>query len=136
MERNLPPVTPLSEPFFAGCRAGRLRLQCCEDCGRRQFYPRILCSACGSRALAWRDSAGSGHIASFTVVRRALSSAYRAPYVVVLVDLDEGVRLMSQLVNCDPDRVAVGDRVAVRFERWADDIVLPVFTPVEEGETS
>ncbi len=87
MSRTLPPVTTLSEPWFAGCRAGRLRLQHCADCQRFQFYPRILCADCGSRALAWRDSSGLGRIASFTVVRRAVSAAYDTPFVAVLVDL-------------------------------------------------
>jgi uncharacterized OB-fold protein len=134
MSRILPPETPLSAPWFAGCRDGRLRLQHCDACGQFQFYPRTLCAACGSRALAWRDSAGLGRIASFTVVRRAVAAAYDTPFVAVLVDLDEGVRLMSTLVACDPGSVAIGDRVQAQFEHWSEDVVLPVFARLEGGD--
>jgi uncharacterized OB-fold protein len=136
MHRNLPPITPLSEPFFAACREGRLQVQRCRDCDHWQFYPRILCTACGSRSLTWSDTTGRGRIASFTVVHRAVSDAYDTPFVAVLVDLDEGVRMMSQLVDCEPGAVAVGDPVAVRFAAWSEDRVLPVFSPVERGDES
>ena len=99
----LPPATELSRPFWEGCRAGELRLQHCGDCGRFQFYPRTVCSHCDSTALTWRAVSGNGRIASFTVVRRAISFAYDAPYVVALIDLEEGPRMMSSVVGVDPE---------------------------------
>ncbi len=128
LAKILPPETELSRPFREGCRAGELRLQCCDACGRFQFYPRIICSHCGDHRLAWRVVSGRGRIASFTIVRRGISEAYPAPYVVVLVDLEEGPRMMSCIVDCDPESVAVGQAVAVRFEPWGADHVLPVFS--------
>jgi uncharacterized OB-fold protein len=125
--RIQPPTTEIARPYWEGCRAGELRMQYCEQCERFQFYPRIICSHCGAEALTWRVVSGRGCVASFTVVRRGISPAYSAPYVVALIDLEEGVRLMSNVVGCDPDQVTVGDAVAVRFESWGSEHVLPVF---------
>ena len=77
------------------------------------------------------EASGAGRVASFTVVRRAVSEAYAAPYVVALVDLAEGPRLMTNIVECAPEAVRVGLDVTVRFEAWADDVTLPVFAPVD-----
>ncbi len=128
MNRILPRPTALTQPYWDGCRDGALRLQRCRDCERFQFYPRFICRHCQSRNLEWRDASGRGEVASYTVVRRAISPAYQAPYVVALVDLVEGVRMMAALVDVPPDELQVGMAVEVRFETWADTIMLPVFT--------
>lgn len=124
-----PRPTATSEPYWQGCAAGELRLQFCAACTRYQFYPRIICSACGGRELEWRPSSGNGAIATFTVVRRGVSAAYEEPYVVALIDLDEGVRMMSQLHLADVDdpRLQVGARVKVAFTPWSDETTVPVF---------
>jgi uncharacterized protein len=127
MERLQPVVSGLAAPYFEGARAGLLRLQRCRSCAAWQFYPRSLCTACGSRSLAWEAASGEGRIASFTVVRRPLSPAYTAPYIVALIDLAEGPRMMSQVVGADPESVAVGAAVRVQFEAWSDTVSLPVF---------
>lgn len=127
MERALPPLTPLTEPWFDACREGILTLQYCGDCEQYQFYPRILCSHCGGRELTWRAASGRGTIASFSVVRRAISKAYDAPYLVGLIDLEEGPRMMSNIVDCPPEDVRVGQAVEVSFEAWSERIALPVF---------
>jgi uncharacterized OB-fold protein len=136
MTRTLPPVTELTEPYWEGCKAGELRLQRCTDCNRHQFYPRTVCSHCNSRQLDWVVAGGGGQVASFTVVRRAISKAYTAPYVVALVDLDEGVRMMSNVVGVDPEMVTVGDRVTVDFEAWSEALSLPVFRLMDSGGKS
>ena len=127
LSRILPPDTEISKPFWEGCREGELRLQHCGGCGRFQFYPRIVCSHCGGNDLSWRAVSGEGVVASFSVVRRGISKAYEAPYLVALVDLVEGPRMMSNIVDCDVDAVSVGAAVAVQFEPWAANHVLPVF---------
>lgn len=127
MERTFPTSSALSDAFYAGCREGKLLLQHCADCGRPQFYPRILCSHCGSRELEWRAASGRGRIATFTVVRQPVSPAYEAPYVVALIDLEEGPRMMSHIVNCDPEQVRVGQSVRVDFQAWSDTLTMPVF---------
>lgn len=127
MTRTLPPLSALAEPYFEGARNGRLCLQQCRQCQQHQFYPRVICSHCGGSELDWSTASGRGVIASFTVVRRAISEAYEAPYVVALIDLEEGPRMMSSLVEADPDTVAIGDAVAVSFAEWSEDITMPVF---------
>jgi len=131
VERILPAVTGLAAPYFDGAREGVLRLQRCHDCRIWQFYPRSLCTACGSRALAWEAASGRGRIASFTVVRRPLSAAYEAPCIVALIDLAEGPRMMSQIIGAAPESMAVGAAVDVRFAPWSDTVVLPVFQLAE-----
>ena len=136
MDRILPSPTPLSEPYWQGCREGVLRLQHCAGCDRYQFYPRNLCSHCGARELAWRDASGRGRVATFTVVRRGVSPAYETPYIVALIDLAEGPRMMSSLVDTAPGEVVIGADVTVDFEAWSDDVSMPVFRLVqEESET-
>ena len=128
MERTLPPLTPLSQPWFDGCARGELLLQHCSNCDEYQFYPRTLCSHCGATDPGWTTASGRGRIASFSIVRRGISKAYEAPYVVALIDLEEGPRMMSNVVGCEPEAIAIGQAVTVAFEAWNDDITLPVFT--------
>jgi uncharacterized OB-fold protein len=124
-----PRPTAVSAPYFEGCRAGELRLQLCGACGRYQFYPRIVCSHCGADEVRWQAASGAGRIASFTVVRRGVSAAYEAPYIVALIDLAEGPRMMSQIVHIDAEdaRLRIGASVCIEFQAWSDEIDLPVF---------
>lgn len=123
----LPRVTPLTQPFWDGCVAGELRMQRCAHCNDYQYYPRSICSRCGGKELGWDAVSGKGSIASFTIVRRAISGAYTAPYVVALVDLAEGPRMMSTIVDEVTDQIAVGAAVMVRFDAWGDGLKMPVF---------
>jgi uncharacterized OB-fold protein len=123
----LPHVTPLTQPFWEGCVAGELRMQHCAHCNDYQYYPRSICSRCGGKELDWHTVSGKGSIASFTIVRRAISGAYTAPYVVALVDLVEGPRMMSTIVGEVSDQIAVGAAVMVRFDAWGEGLKMPVF---------
>lgn len=125
----LPQVTPVSAPYWEGCRQGELRLQHCTDCDQFQFYPRIICSHCGSSSMQWKAASGRGRIASYTIVHRGISRAYDVPYVVALIDLEEGPRMMSNIVCESPQELEVGDAVSVGFETWSEELVLPVFSP-------
>ncbi len=129
--RVVPPASDVAGPFREGCRAGELRLQQCRKCELHQFYPRIFCSHCGAEDVGWSTVSGRGSIASFTVVRRGISKAYPAPYTVALITLEEGPRMMSNIVGCEPEQVRVGQPVQVAFEDWGGEHVLPVFTLVE-----
>lgn len=136
MSRILPPTTALTEPYWEGCKAGELKLQRCTACGKHQFYPRTLCSHCSAATLEWIGACGAGTVASFTVVRRGISDAYPAPYIVALVDLAEGPRMMSNIVDAEPEQVFVGATVAVDFSAWSEDISLPVFRLTDNGVIS
>jgi uncharacterized OB-fold protein len=128
-------ITPLetsdAKEFWDGCRAGKLLLQRCQACQRAQFYPRILCTACGAQDLEFEESTGRGVVASFSVCHRPVTPAYesRLPYVVALVDVEEGVRMMANILDCEPESVSIGMRVEVCFEDVADDVVVPQFRP-------
>ncbi len=127
MAKPAPRPTPTEQPFYDACAAGKLALQRCQHCGHVLFYPRTHCDACQSDQLAWEDASGAGTIASYTVVRRAVSADFEAPYVIALIDLAEGPRMMSQIIDADPDALAVGLSVKVDFTAWSEDIALPVF---------
>ena len=134
--RIQPPVTALAEPYWDGCRHGELRLQRCRSCSKFQFYPRIVCSHCGHPDLDWEPVSGRGHLASYTVVYRPVSDAYPAPAVIALVDLVEGPRMMSSVIDCAPEHARVGAAVQVDFQAWSDEISMPVFRVVAEDTHS
>ena len=132
-DKVLPQPSVLTEPYWEACRRGELTMQRCKDCQAYQFYPRTICSHCGGRDLAWSEVCGRGHVNSFTIVRRGISRAYEAPYVLALINLEEGPCMMSSLVDVDPETVVVGARVTVSFESWSTDIEMPVFKVAQEG---
>lgn len=126
MTRPLPNPTADTRFFWDGCASGELRFQRCRRCGTAQRMPRALCESCQHGDLAWMVSAGAGRILSYTVVHRAPSAAFRddVPYVIALVDMDEGFRLM---VNMDHDPVAspaIGQPVRIGF-RTVEGVSLP-----------
>jgi uncharacterized OB-fold protein len=126
----LPRPTSLSRPHWEGCREGILRVQRCQACRAYVFIPQPLCSACQSDALEWVESPGRGRVYSYTVVHRPPRPAFQAPYVVAIVEMDEGWHMLTNLVDCDPESVAVGMPVEVAFRRMSDEITLPFFRPV------
>jgi len=130
-EKPLPIVDPESAPYWLALKENRLILKHCRDCGRHHFYPRALCPHCHSDALEWRDARGTGSIYSFTIARRPAGPAFKAdaPYVVAVVELDEGARMMTNIVTEHVEAVRIGQRVAVAFEAATDEITLPKFRP-------
>ena len=104
---------PLAQYFWDGCAACELRHRRCAACGTRQSFPRDFCPACGSTDLEWQVSAGRGTVHAVTVVTRAPTDAFRAlvPYAIILVDLDEGPRMMAHGTT----DLAIGQRVVVTF---------------------
>ena len=128
-DRIVPPISPAAEPYWDATRERRLVLQWCEACNRPIHFPREACPSCLGDDLAFRDAAGTGTVyAASTMPQPANPSmAGRAPYVVALVDLDEGVRMLSNVLGDDATEVAVGDRVTVAWEPLPDGRHLPVF---------
>ncbi len=123
------PESDVAAPFWQATREQRLVLQWCDACARPVHYPREACPRCLGDRLTWRAASGNGTVYSATLVHRAPSAELRArvPYVVALVDLDEGARLVTNVVGADALTVAVGDRVTVDWEPLADGRFLPVF---------
>lgn len=126
-----PGVVPETEEFWAATAEGRLLLRRCDDCGVVIWYPRDLCPACHSRSTSWTEASGDGVVYSFTVTRRG-QGRWRgaAPYVMAYVELAEGPRLLTNIVDCDPDTVHIGQAVTVVFHDTGEGTALPRFRPV------
>jgi uncharacterized OB-fold protein len=125
----LPQATTETAAYWEAARAGKLVIQRCRACNHRQFYPRAFCTCCLSDEIEWIEASGRGTIYTFTVCRIAASPAFEArlPLPVAMIDLDEGVRMLANIVDADIDRIAVGSRVAVCFERVDETCTLPQF---------
>lgn len=127
-----PAIRPTAEtrPFWDGCRDGKLRYQTCADCGAVPHIPRSVCPHCHGQRLTWNDSAGLGTVLSHTTVHRAPTPAFKAetPYVIALVDLDEGFRLMVNTRAGANAPLAIGQRVRIGFEPRGDHL-LPIAEP-------
>lgn len=128
-----PVPQPESDFYFEKCREGELWLRFCNACDAAFFYPRDLCPLCFSRDTGWVRSSGRGVVYTFAIVHRGPTPPFRdrAPYVPVVVELEEGTRMPSNLVQCEPDpeRIKVGMAVEVVFEALSDTITLPYFRP-------
>ena len=130
--KPLPIVTVENRPFWEGCQQGKLLLQYCTACHQHQFYPRLYCMQCGSTALRWDEASGQGVIYSYTIIRQNKSPEFvnDTPYNVAIVQLQEGPRMLSDIVEIDPGELRVDLPVTVVFERVTDMITLPRFRPL------
>jgi uncharacterized OB-fold protein len=126
-----PPASEAAAPFWEATREQRLVLQWCTACEAPVFYPRDVCPACLGSELEWRPASGRGAVYAVTVEHRPQNPALaaQAPYAVALLQLDEGVRLLTNLVGAAPDSFAVDDPVAVAWEPLPDGRHLPLFAP-------
>lgn len=123
-----PSVYVDSRPFWDGAKAGKLVLQFCKDTGRFQHYPRPVSIYTGSRNLEWREVSGKGEIYACTVIRvPGPGLDGRLPLSVVIVQLDEGVRILGNILNAAPDAVKIGQRVELAWDRLSEDVQYPAF---------
>jgi len=125
-----PQIDASTQEFWDAARRGALRIKHCADCGANHYYPRPFCPKCWSTNVGWIDAAGTGTLYTYSVVRSNDLAAFRerVPYVVAMVDLDEGPRMETNIVGCPLDELRVGMRVTVAFEDEGE-IVLPRFRP-------
>lgn len=130
--KPLPVVQPWALPYWQAAREGRLVLQHCHACDRPIHYPRIACPHCGGEDLGWKPASGRGTIYSFTIVQSNAPSAFIVdmPYVVAVIRLIEGVQMLSNVVQCDPDSLHCDQPVEVVFEALDEQFTLPKFRPV------
>lgn len=126
------PQDPVEQEFWRRCQDGRLHFQRCSACRAWRHLPRYMCARCGSPEFAWEPSSGKGTLFTWTVTHQALHPAFAAevPYVAAVVELEEGVRMATRLVDCDPAKVALDMPVELVFESVGDDFRLPVFRPI------
>jgi uncharacterized OB-fold protein len=123
-----PDVYVPTKPFWEGARAGKLMLQFCKDTQRFQHHPRPVSIYTGSRNVEWREVSGNGRIYACAIVRISGPGVEgRLPLSVATVELDEGVRIIANVVGSDPDEVAIGQRVMLAWDRLDDDTPYPAF---------
>jgi len=136
MSRPIPAATPETAHFWEGTLVGELRLQRCDACDHVYFPPRPFCPGCSSREVSVFTASGRGRLASYVIHERP-HPAFDGPYAIALVDLEEGPRMMSNIVGCPqtPDALKLDMPLQVTFERLSDEIALPLFEPAEGGRT-
>jgi uncharacterized protein len=130
-EKPLPAIDVESGPFWQAARERKLAIMCCRVCDRHFFYPRALCPHCHSDVVAWTNASGRGTIYTFTIARRPAGPAFKpdVPYVVALVELEEGPRLMTNIVTTDVESIRIGQKVKVVFEDVTPEVTLVKFKP-------
>ncbi len=133
-KRPIPEPTPDTAEFWAGARRGELRIQRCSACGKAYFYPRPFCPFCSSKEVAWFTATGRGKLYSYVInYRPAYGFQDYAPYVIAVVELEEGPRMMSNIVDCPqtPEALELDMKLEVAFEKLDDKITLPQFRPAK-----
>lgn len=119
-----PPMNPENERYFSAAKEGILLVGKCNDCDEYHFYPRLICPHCNSDSTEWVPAKGDGVIYSFSTMRRGVP----VPYTIAYVTLEEGVSMMSNIVDCDSDSLNIGDKVKVVFKSAEDGTAVPMFT--------
>ena len=133
MPRPLPTPSPDTRPFWDACKRHELTLPYCTDCQQFFFYPRPFCPSCFGWNIEWRQCSGRGVVHTFAIQYRAQMPGFRPPYVTAIVQLEEGPRMMTNLVGIEepsPENVRCDMPVEVVWEDLSDEITLPMFRPV------
>ena len=127
------PQDPIEQEFWDHCQDGALHFQRCSSCGSWRHLPRYMCARCGSPEFRWEPSSGNGRLFSWTVTHQALHPAFAAdvPFIAAVVELEEGVRMATRLIECNPDGIALDMPVELTFEVLGDGFNLPVFRPAK-----
>jgi uncharacterized OB-fold protein len=120
-----PALNPGDQPYFDAAKEGKLMLKKCNACGEHHHYPRALCPFCFSEKVEWVQAKGTGEIYTYSVTRRGGPT----PYCIAYVTLDEGVNMMTNIVDCDLDTIKVGQKVQVAFKQTEGGFAMPVFVP-------
>jgi uncharacterized OB-fold protein len=128
-ERLLPPMRGLAHDFYSYCKRHELRFQKCSRCGRWRHVPREMCSDCGSFDYEWAKSSGKGRVFSWATTDQPMLPQFAdaVPYAIVIVELEEGVRMASWVIDVPPGELSIGLPVAVTFEDVTSTVTLPKF---------
>jgi uncharacterized OB-fold protein len=119
-----PAINPENKPYFDAAASGKLLLKFCGDCRKPHHYPRALCPHCFSDRTEWREAKGTGTVYTYSALK-----AVQEPYCIAYVTLDEGVTVLTNLVDCDFDRVKVGMKVKAVFKPTESGAPVPMFAP-------
>lgn len=129
--RWLPNVDADSRPYWESAKAHAVKMQKCSRCEEFRFYPSPACHFCGSLEFEWAPISGKGAVYSFTILERAKGNSFAdlVPVAIVMVSLDEGPVILSNLIEYEPDELSIGMRVTMDYEDVTDEITLPMFRP-------
>lgn len=129
--RDLPTIEDESRPFWDAAREGTFLVVRCAGCGRAHHYPRPFCPFCWSEDVSWETASGHATLYTYSTVyvNDMAPFAERLPYVAAVVDLAEGPRVMTNIVDCDPAELRIGMDLAVAFRVLTDEVTAPVFRP-------
>lgn len=131
MSRPRPLIDDDNRVFWEELKNHKFMLQHCNDCKKFIFYPRIICPHCYSENISWEETSGRGKIVSYTVIHRAMPPFKdEVPYVVGIIQLNEGVKMMSRLIN-EREDVAIGKNVSVVYQNIEEDLTLPYFQIID-----
>jgi uncharacterized OB-fold protein len=132
-KRPLPRRRGMAGEFYEYCKKHELRFQRCTDCGTWRHVPRDMCAKCGSFNWAWTQSSGKGKLFSWTTVMQPMLPQFadRVPYSPVVIEMDEGVRILSELVDVPNEELRLGLPVEVAFDDVTPEVTLPKFRRVE-----
>lgn len=127
--KPLPVLEGLTEEFYGWCRKGELRFQRCTECSAWRHVPREMCAECGSTDWDWQRSSGRGKVFTWTVAARPLHPAFAGatPYAPAVIEMEEGVRVLSEVVDCPPGQLAIDMPVEVVFDPVTSEVTLPKF---------
>jgi uncharacterized OB-fold protein len=131
VSRTISPPSEDAMPIWEASKEHRFVLPWCLDCERTFWYPRVRCPYCLSPRLEWREASGRGTVYALSVMHLPATPEYkdRVPYIVAMIDLDEGARMMSNIFGIDPAAAKVGMAVQIAWEDLDDGRALPVFEP-------
>lgn len=132
-QKPTPVIQPWTEEFWKATRKGKLLIQHCNDCNSNIFFPKKVCPECWSENMGWIESSGKANVYTYTVMLDMVEPKFMGdlPYVIAMVDLDEGIRMTTRIVNCMPENVAIGMKVEVAFQEVSPEFSLPMFQPLD-----
>ena len=131
-DRIIPQPTPETQHYWDGARRGELLLQTCNSCNHTYFPPRPFCPECGSRDVAVVKASGKGRLYSY-IINHMKAPGYEPPFAVAVVELEEGPRIMTNILECEPtpEALQLDMPLEVTFEKLSDEISLPQFKPAK-----
>jgi uncharacterized protein len=119
-----PVITTETKAFYDAAREGRFTVPFCTECNKAHWYPRAICPFCSGEKIEWRNATGKGTVYTFSVMRRV-----KEPYVIAHVTLEEGPTMLTNIVECDADKVTIGQPVTVVFQETDNGTPAPMFKP-------
>ena len=131
--RARPKITPETQHYWDGAKQGELRLQRCDSCAHAYFPPRPFCPKCGSREVSVFKASGNGTLYSYVINHRPLAAGFTEPYAIAVVELEEGPRMMSNILECPqtPEALELDMKLEVTFQKIDDSLTLPQFRPAK-----